>query len=185
MNLIQVKDYKLEISPEAYMIVPLRKIWERDRSPNKTKALGEFGYLYFMNDFKSDFIHITDDAERHRQVVKYCMASTQEYTPDELMLAATEVYRISQDTMTMQLFDAAKIGVNKIKEYIKSIDLMEKDDKGKPVYNAGMLHKMIQELGTTVDSIEKLENKVKKDLQSAKSNTRGSKEKAIFEDGAI
>lgn len=39
MKLFKYKDFAVTISEEALLLKPFKKIWDRDKSKNKTKAL--------------------------------------------------------------------------------------------------------------------------------------------------
>jgi hypothetical protein len=188
MNLLQIKNYKLEILPEIYALTPFKKIWDKDKTKDKGKAVATIAYIYYMYDYRSDFMTILLPEERHHEVVRYVFGNEADVEFEKItedLTDAIDIYRRSQDSLTMQLYEAAKLGIEKIKNYITTIDLTERDEKNKPIHNVSSLNKMIQELGTTVEAIEKLEDKVKRDIQAKTSNVRGGKEKAIFEDGAI
>jgi hypothetical protein len=60
---------ELTISPQAYTLVPFKKIWDRDKSKGKQKALKDMSYIYWDADFRS-FVHdITDPVEKHEQII--------------------------------------------------------------------------------------------------------------------
>lgn len=183
MNLFQVKDYKLEINPAAYSVYPFKKIWDRDKSKNKKRAIEELSYIYFMCDYKSDFADIIDEEEKHTEIVKSCMQK-EKYEPDKVVQEAMDFYVDRQETLTMRLYRTAKIGISKIEKYIESIDLKEKDKKtGKPIHNISQINSVIKELVNTADTLEKLETRIKSDLQQKDFTARGNREKAVFEDG--
>ena len=55
MRLIKYEGYNLTIEPELLTLAPFKKIWTRDKSKDKSKALQELGYIYFMYDIRSDY----------------------------------------------------------------------------------------------------------------------------------
>ena len=55
MKLFKYDAYKITISEEAFALSPFRKIWNRDRSTNKNRAISELGFIYFMADTRSDY----------------------------------------------------------------------------------------------------------------------------------
>ena len=55
MKLFKYEGYKITISEEALALIPFKKIWTRDRSTNKNRAISELGFIYFMADPRSDY----------------------------------------------------------------------------------------------------------------------------------
>ena len=60
MKLLKFEGYKLVIEPELLTLKPFRKIWTRDKSPNKEKAILELGFIYHFCDPRSDYDYIMD-----------------------------------------------------------------------------------------------------------------------------
>ena len=64
MRLIKYEGYNLTIEPELLTLAPFKKIWTRDKSKDKSKALQELGYIYFMYDIRSDYQIYIDEEKR-------------------------------------------------------------------------------------------------------------------------
>ena len=56
MKLLDLKNSRVVISPEALLIPEFQKIWEKDKSKDKEKALKELSYVYFICDYKSHYL---------------------------------------------------------------------------------------------------------------------------------
>ena len=80
----------------------------------------------------------------------------------------------------MRLLMDARAGVEKIRNYYKEVDLNETDDNGKKVNRLSEISTSLANLGKMVDSIDKLEERVKKEI-SISSKIRGDKEISEFE----
>ena len=59
MKLFKYEGYKITISEEALALIPFKKIWTRDRSANKNRAISELGFIYFMADNSLAKVFIT------------------------------------------------------------------------------------------------------------------------------
>jgi len=68
MRLFDLVNNQLVISEEAYILIPFKAIWDRDKTKLKEKALAELGFVYFMEDYKSDFSDIVNDEERSTEI---------------------------------------------------------------------------------------------------------------------
>ena len=70
VRLFQYEGYKVSIAPEALMLQPFKKIWSRDKSKDKHKAMQELGYVYFMEDPRSDYQYLVDREMRSQEIIK-------------------------------------------------------------------------------------------------------------------
>ena len=70
MKLFKYEGHRVVISPEALALKPFRRIWERDKSEDKGKALQELSFIYFYCDPRSDYKIIMDDDERLEEIKK-------------------------------------------------------------------------------------------------------------------
>jgi len=64
MRLFKYEGYNLSISEEAILLKPFKAIWNRDKSKGKQVALQELGFVYFMEDPRSDYKMYLDREER-------------------------------------------------------------------------------------------------------------------------
>jgi len=175
MEILDLKGTTVTIHPAALQVPCFKKLWSNDKSKLKTKALQQLSYIYFVADYKSDFSDIIDEQERKSEVSKLFEV---EETP--LITECIEFYKERQQTISMHLLQAAKLGVNKIKQYIETVDLTEIDDKGKPVHDVSKLNMIIARLGDTIEGIRKLEEIVAKETED-NTRMRGGGEIGYFE----
>lgn len=173
MKLFKLVNYNLSIDDEAYLLLPFKALWDRDRSKNKELAQAELAYIFFMEDFNSDFFTILDEAER-KEEVKRNLSLPSNWQEDTAVLEAREFYRDkTQNTYSLLLLKDVRGALDKIREFLRDAD---------PIKNINQLLSTTQKVGELLIQIDKLEDKVKRDLQD-QSKIVGSKTKAIFEDG--
>lgn len=48
MNLLKIENFELIITPEALSLKPFKRIWDRDKSDDKRKAIQDLSYIYFF-----------------------------------------------------------------------------------------------------------------------------------------
>lgn len=182
MKLFNLVNYQLTISEEAYILKPFKKLWDRDKSKTKVRALPELGYIFFMEDFRSDYSDILDERERGIEVEK-SLVLPKEWKEDKLVKDARMFYRERDEAVLALLFlKDAKIGVDQIRKFYRKVDLLALDKNGKPVYNIAQLAGVIEKSSGILTNLDKLEEMVKKKLQK-ESAVRGQRQKSIFEDG--
>jgi len=183
MNLIELKNYTLTISPEAYALKPFRALWERDKTNTKDRVYAEMSYVFFMEDFRSDFFGIINDEER-REVVMKQIILPKGWKEDKFVVAARKYYQSENERIYALLFlRDAQLALDKIREYFREVDLMAVDDKGKPLHDVSKLDRVLGNSSSLLKNLSDLQEQVKRSLQEDKSNVRGGKEKSVFEDG--
>lgn len=181
MELFELKDGVLTFSPVALSLEPFKVLWDRDKKKDKLTAISELSFVYYHTDYKSDFIDIVDPEERTEEIIRVVFPNTK-WTPDEKVMFACDFYKERSETITTKLLENAMLGVNKISTYLSTVDLTDTDDRGKPIHDAKKVADTIGALDKLVDSLSKIEEKVKKERQ-VKDRMRGNTEKKMFEDG--
>jgi hypothetical protein len=182
MQLFEIKDDLITFSPLALSLKPFRKLWDRDKKQGKPLANAELSAVYFFADYKSDFSEILDDNEKIETIRSVIIGIPKDWVPDSIFFEAVDFYKDRQHTITTILLEDAKSAVSKISSYLRNVDLEEVDNNGKPLHDVKKIADTIGNLSKITESISKLEEQVKKELQS-KDSIRGGHSKAIFEDG--
>lgn len=179
MKLFKYEGYNLTISEEAYLLKPFKAIWKRDKNRDKDVAKQELGYIYFMEDPRSDYQIYIDRAERDKQI-RIGEGIKPTWKPDKIVEEAMAFYA-SFKSDSAALLDDMRVMVSKLREQLKEIDLTKKDEKGKPIYSIDSYTKIVTDLAKLTKVIDETEKTIAKDIiQSDK--VRGSVEKAMLED---
>lgn len=180
MRSLFILDHKSEltISPEAYTLIPFKKIWDRDKSKDKKKALMDLAYIFWFTDFRSYVGDITDTDEKNKEIISI-IDEEGKYKPDDLIFNGIELY--AKDLpLSLKFLDDVKSGINELRKYFRDLDLTEKDNNGKLVHNANQVMSSVSRAGDLLSTIEKLELKVKKDLDQ-EGSARGDKQIGMYE----
>ena len=183
MELFEIKDHEVTFAPQALELKPFAKLWKNDKSKKKEVAIAELAAVYYYADYKSDFSELVDEKERLDSVRQIVVGLPEDWEPSLDFMRAVDFYKERQDTVATILLRDARIAVDKISKFLRNVDLMTVDDKGKPIHDAKKINDTIASLSKTVESLDKLEKEVKKNLQ-AKNSMRGAKEASLMEDGA-
>lgn len=183
MKLFKFEDYKLIISEEALLIEAFRRIWNRDRTKHKEKALQELGYIYFFCDPRSDYMFLIDEATRAKQIIEQ-EGLDNSWKPDELVLRGMEVYKTLIVTTSSLLLEDTRYAIEKVRTFLREVDLTEEDDKGKPKYTPQSITATIKSIPDLIENLVKVERIVTKDIEDA-SRMRGTGEKKLLEDGFV
>ena len=179
MKLFKLEGYNLKISDEAFVLKPFRDIWKRDKTAGKDRAIQELGYIYMMEDTRSDYQVYIDREERSKQV-KLGEGLPESWRPDRLVATAQEFYASFKSESALLLEDI-RVAITKLREYIKTIDLSATDDKGKPIYTLNSYTATIKQIPELITSLDEAERTIAKEVLG-QDKVRGSIEKAMFED---
>lgn len=182
MELFEIKNDQVTFSPQALALKPFRALWDRDKKKGKPVANAELAALYFYADYKSDFSEILDHDEKIDVIKSYVIGMPKNWKPDEVFQAAVDFYKDRMQTISTILLEDSKTAISKISTFLRNVDLSEMDDNGKFVHDIKKINDVIGALPKTVETVNKMEDMVKKELQ-AKDSMRGGHSKAIFEDG--
>lgn len=183
MELFEIKDDLVTFSPQALSLKPFKALWDKDKSKGKKKAIAELSAVYYYADYKSDFAEILDPQAKLETIQTVIVDLPKDWKPDSKFDEAVEFYKERQQTVTTILYDDAKSAIAKISSFLRDVDLQEKDDRDNFVHDIKKINDVIGGLPKTVETISKLEDLVKKEIQQ--NNTlRGGHSKNTFEDGA-
>lgn len=180
MKLLSLQNNKVTISPEALELSPFRKLWERDKTKDKGKALEDISYVYWFADFSSIYSSLSEEDRKEALLVDVYDSKRK---PDALVEEAVAFYKNKQDEMSPSLsfLEAAMFAANKIKGFFYSVDFSAVDVNGKPIYDITKVNTTLKQIGSTIDGLDQLRERVKRELQSD-SRIRGGVEKSLFED---
>lgn len=180
MKLFKYEGYKVVISEEALMLQPFKKIWNRDRSKSKDKALMELAFVYFMCDPRSDYQYIVDAEDRFNAIVE-SEGLPDDWNPDKLVEEAMKFYESFKSTSALLLEDT-RIAIDKVREFLKTVDLDATDDKGKPLYTINSITSTIKMIPQLIKDLNDAEKAINSEMLEKSGKVRGQKTKSLFED---
>jgi len=172
---------KSEVVPNAaaLTIKEFKNIWERDTTEDKRNALKELAFVFFTADFNS--IYQAYPVEERDAAIKTDIFENPEYIVDPVLTQAIKKYEELQVTPSMRLVSSARRALEEMINFLKTVNIKEKDKMGKPIYKPRDIMMAMSKTATVVDSLDKLEEKVKKELKDS-GTIRGGNEKGFFED---
>lgn len=179
MKLFKYEGYKITISEEALTLTPFKKIWNRDRSASKNRAISELGFIYFMVDPRSDYQYLIDEEVR-KQSIKEGEGLPADWEPDNLVVEAMEFYKTFKPASALLLEDT-RVAIDKLRTLLREIDLGALDDKGKPIYALNTITATIKQIPGLVKDLNEAEAAIAKEI-SQSNKVRGAQEKSMYED---
>ncbi len=181
MKLLEFKDYRLNISDEAFLVKPIRRLFNADRSVNKENFFKQMSYLYFMIDPRSDYSYIIDDDERAQAIIEQ-EGLESKFKPSKELLEAMEIYRKLTTTSSTMLLQDTRIAVDKVRQFLRDVDLNATDDKGRPIYTVSSVTTAIKQIPQLAKDLMETEKLVTKEIEEQGRARGGNEKKKLFED---
>ncbi len=156
MTLFILEDNKIKVSSDTLLIPVFKIIWDRDCSKAKEAAIKELSYVYFMADYKSLYLAYHEN-ERERQICTDIMKDDK-WKPDDAVKSAIIKYEELQQTPTLRLLKSAR---HALEEACNYYDNVKTNDRNILAVNGS-----IEKIGKIAESLDKLEDKIKREIQT-------------------
>jgi len=180
MNLFTFKDFKVNIEPEVLLLEPFKEVYLHNNQ-DADKTMLDFAFIYFYCDTRSDYQFHVDKKEREL-AIKEGLGLPKGWKINKVLQKAIDYYE-SFKTESALLLEDTKATIQKVRAYLKEIDLHAVDDKGKPLYPLNTITstiKMIPSLAKDLRETEKIINSE----ELAGNKARGMNgDKTICDDG--
>ena len=176
MKLFKYEGYNLTISEEALALKPFKKIWDRDKTSTKEKAIVELAYCYFMEDPRSDYQYIIDRDDRS-DAIKEGEGLKKDWKPDKDIIAAMELYASFKSTAALLLDDIRTL----VDGYRSKLKDMTSDMSTLTVKEVKDVGAIIRQIPSIVKDLDEAEKAIAKEI-TQNDKVRGAQEKSIYED---
>ena len=173
MGLFSYKENKVVIEPDSLAIPVFREIWRRDKDRNKERAIKELSYIYFITDYKSPY-NIYPDGKRE-DMIKSDFIKEDKWKPDDLIKSAITKYEEFQQTPSLRLLKAARKAQDEITNYLETGECEKFPDIKE-------LMTVVNAVGKAVESVDKVEEKVKKEMTNSNRSKGQGGDDNMFED---
>jgi hypothetical protein len=186
-NIFEINGNELTLNkPEILLVKEFEALMDLDRNmckedktgKKRLRAFKEFRYIWLSQDFRSDYMELTED-ERVSTALDDCGMKPVDLTDKELR-GAIRKYNELQESRIMKLLISAHGMVDKLRQFFTTVDLEEKDDHGKLVHSAKDVIANLSNLGKVVDGLQVLEYQVKKDMEATK-GIRGDAQPGLYD----
>lgn len=158
MELLQIENHKLKISPYALTIAEFKAVWERDKSSTKDRAVQELSFVFLVSAYHSPY-RAYDSKERILRVAND-VVTLDKWIPDDLVKAAVAKYEELELTPTLALLTDVEEGIFKLRSFFKTVDVT-KDEKGSKIAS---LIRSIGSISDVIKSMAILRQQVEKEM---------------------
>lgn len=184
MKLIEFVDYEIKISDEAMLVKPIRKLFMKDKSKNKETFLTQMAIIYFYADPRSNYNYITDNTERLQAIIQQ-EGFPANFSISKSLQEAIDVYSRLTQTSSSLLLQDSRLAIDKVREFLKTVDLTLLDDKGKPIYTINSITTALKQIPQLAKDLMEAEKAVSRDI-TEQGRARGKQgEKTLMDDGIL
>jgi len=182
MKLLEMKKWKLQVSEEAWGLLPFKKILDNDKSKEKEQATKEMTFLWFYCDIRSNYLNMPP-TKRIEEIKKDIgLKKTWKVTKD--MEEAIRFYN-KEETALQRLYKQTLVAVQAIGDYLENAAylLAERDNNGRPVNDIAKITGSVQKVPKLMSDVKEAYKEVVKEIEDTENKKKGSKTFNTFEEG--
>lgn len=172
MRLIEFDGMEFKVADEAFLVRPIRELFQKDKSRRKEEFWRQISYLWFMCDPRSSYQYLTDPIERSVEIKKQ-EGLGDDWEPSDLLKEAMDVYRKQTITTSAILLEGMRKGIDKLSSFLSTTAFTDKS-----VSSMTSALRQIPELAKALSDAEK---SLAKDFETD-DKARGNAVKAVGED---
>lgn len=183
MKLVRINNFQVEFEEELLLLKPFRQLYKSDRNRDKRGFMDFLTIVYYTYDPRSDYSYIVDENARLKEVCITNGLEVPNFTP--LQNTCIALYKQLTTTISQELLQSTKIAINKVREFLETIDLNAKDDKGKPVYTINSVTTAIRQIPQLAKDVMDAERAVAKEIQEQGTARGGNETKSLMDDNIL
>lgn len=180
MKLVRIENYNIVVEDELLLLTPFRKLYRGDKKRDKEGFITFLTIVYFVYDPRSDYNYIVREDERIKEVCETNGFSVPKFS--ELELECIELYKKLTTTSSLELLKSTRIAIDKVRDFLETVDLKALDDKGKPVYTINSITSSIKQIPQLAKDLQEAEKAVSKEIKE-QGRARGNSEMSMFDGG--
>lgn len=182
MHLVELINYEVVPTQECFLVKPLRQLFNADKSKNKEKFMQQLSVVYFMADPRSSYNYVTDLDDR-LEMIKEQEGLDKNFKIDDKLSEAIECYKKHTMTTSTLLLEDARTAVDKVRQFLREVDLDAVDDKGKPKYTINSITAALKQIPQLAKDLQETEKTVTREIEEVGRARGGNERKKAFEDG--
>lgn len=182
MKLLNLVNYQIQVTDEALLVKPIRDLFNADTSRHKEQFYTQCSIMFFMADPRSSYGYIIDENERFK-AIKEQEGLPKSYKIGKDLQCAIDTYKKITTTISSQLLEDTYVAIDKVRKFLRDVDLTATDDKGKPMYTISSITSAIKAIPQLTKDIQEAEKQVNSDILEIGRKRGGNTGQAMFEDG--
>lgn len=172
MKLIEFDGIEFKVADEAFLIRPVRELFEKDKSKKKEEFWRQISYLWFMCDPRSTYQYLVDEEARAREI-KIQEGLGEDWMPSELLRDAMTIYRKHTITTAALLLEGMRKGIDKLSTFLGETTISDK--------TVAAMTSALKQIPELSKALVEAEHSLAKDF-ATDDKARGNAQKSIGED---
>lgn len=183
MHILEYNNYQVEPTQEAFLIKPIRDLYNSDKTKSKDKFMTQMSIIYFLADPRSSYNYIIDEDERLKAIIE------QEGLPEDFKISkklqdAIDIYKKHVITHSYLLLEDTKLAIDKVRKHLRELDLDALDDKGRPKHTISNIISAIKQIPQLAKDVVEAEKIVTREIEE-QGKLRGTANKTLMDDGIL
>ena len=183
MKLVRVENFQIVFEDELLLLKPFRQLYKSDKNRDKKGFMDFLTLVYFTYDPRSDYSYIVNEDDRLREVCETNGIDIAKFS--DLQKECIELYKKLTTTISQELLRSTKIAIDKVREFLETLDLTATDDKGKPLYTINSVTTAIRQIPQLAKDVMDAEKAVAKEVQEQGTARGGNDSKSLMDDGVF
>lgn len=184
MKLFTMVDSSLQVSEEAWGVLPFKAILKRDKSRTKETAFKEMLFIYYYSDIRSDYVYITNDEIRKNEIIKD-IGLDSDWKIDNIISEAISYYEKMSISPIAKLYKSSLKSADDISNYLlKTKELLdERTSNGGNVTTLPMIVAANKGIPDIMRNLKAAYKEVLSEQKETDGRNKGSRTLNAFEDG--
>ena len=183
MHILEYNNYQVEPTQEAFLIKPIRDLYNADRTKSKDKFMTQMSILYFLVDPRSSYNYIIDKDERLKAIIEQ-EGLPADFKIDKKLQQAIDIYKEHVVTTSSLLLQDTKLAIDKVRQFLRNVNLAAVDDKNKPIYTINSVTSAIKQIPQLAKDVIDAEKAINKEIEE-QGKLRGTANKTLMDDGIL
>lgn len=183
MKLFKIEDWNLQVSEEAWGLLPFKKLLDRDKSKNKTRANAEMLFIWFFCDIKSNYLLMKEE-DRIEELINDVNGLPKGWKVDKEIREAITFY-LKFETVIERLYKQSLRAAFEVGNYLDDTKalLRERDNSGRIITKMADITRGLKDVKIIIKELKATEQEVLKEQKDNLDKSKGAKKFNIFEDG--
>jgi len=175
--LFEVNGQAVIPTTEIRLVEPFKTIWERDTTESKENALRDFAFIEFMTSKKKSNPYAGYSDEERLKKLSLIYYKDENAEIDKLVeQGMAEVVRFQTEGSATYSYLVSLLNIaDRIKHYFNTVDIDERDEKGKPIHTISNITRAIGDIDKVLQTLHTAQAKVEQELFET-TKTRNNKE---------
>lgn len=172
MRLIEFDGMEFKVADEAFLVRPIRELFQKDKSKRKEEFWRQISYMWFMCDPRSSYQYLTDPIERSVEIKKQEGLGA-DWEPSDPLKEAMDIYRKQTITTSAILLEGMRKGIDKLSSFLSTTEFTDK--------TVASMTSALRQIPELAKALSEAEKSLAKDFDTD-DKARGSAIKAVGED---